>query len=501
MMKRMKLCLVALVVSVVVGVSQSHAASPEDAARLVKDAVRSRVNAKTGGAFAKHNYHFIFAINTASFQGDPASGEIMRGLMQNFLMTEAISGDEVSFVPFQLKTHWDSGSVWRMAYPPHDPKSFFGKLPTTSLREGNYVGGHDDELAVYSVLEKVEKEKAAGNWILFLVSDKDSSNPPSSDPRYVLFNNEAANRQSLQNALQSLSGDADPGGYLLQSRVFHRGSAKPLHVRLYLGNNLTAKPLSVLRAARKQTDEKASARIHEAMKLLNDAERLAEQAHLPAQDRERLMQLTQQVEKIAGQVKELAGPDTALSQAADNAVKRAHTATETIQREQEAKKRAEEEAERAAKRAELIRNIIKWLLIVLGVILFFVILNLARALIGFKPLTLDINGNQRVVTKRDSLALVGPDTDWAGENRLIVAGAPTGEFLAKIVAAPRGKAKLVPQSKSVEWVHEGHGKINAQPVVLERGHVYRFVASNAQGAEVPPFQSRVAVKVIDENET
>lgn len=500
-MKRMKLCLIALIVADVVASRPIQAASPGDAANSVKDVMRARVNAKTSGAFAKHNYHFIFAINTASFQGDPASGEVLRGLIQNFLSAEAVSGDEVSFVPFQLKPHWDSGSVWRAPYPPHDPQSLFGKLPTTSLREGNYVGGHDDERAVYSVLEKIEKEKAAGNWILFLVSDKDSSNPPSNDPRYGLFNNEAANRQSLQNALKSLSGDTDPGGYLIQSRVFHRGSAKPLHVRLYLGNHLTAKPLSVLRAARKQTDAEASERIHEAMKLLNDAERLAEQANLPAQGQERLMQLAQQVERIAGQVKKLAGPDTALSQAADNAVKRAQSATDAIRREQEKKKQAEREAQQAAQRAELIRKIVKWLLLALGVILFFVILHLVRALIGFQPLTLDINGHQRVVTKRDALALVGPDTDWAGENRLVVAGAPVGEFLAKIVAAPRGKAKFVPQSKSVEWVHEGHGKINAQPVVLERGHIYRFVASNAQGAEVPPFQSRVAVKVIDESET
>ncbi|MCS6861989.1 MAG: hypothetical protein NZT92_16910 [Abditibacteriales bacterium] len=499
-MKRVKLYLITLIA---LGVGMNcplRAASLGDAAQSVKDAVRARVNAKTGGGFAKHNYHFIFAINTASFQGDPAAGEVLRGLIQSFLSAEAVSGDEVSFVPFQLQPHWESGSVWRAPYPPHDPKSLFGKLPTTSLREGNYVGGHDDERAVYAVLEKIEREKATGNWILFLVSDKDSSNPPSNDPRYGLFNNEVANRQSLQNALKSLSGDAEPGGYLIQSRVFHRGSMKPLHVRLYLGNDLTAKPLSVPRAARKQTDAQATARIHEAMKLLNDAERLAEQAHLPAQDQERLMQLTQQVERLAGQVKQLAGPDTALSQAADNAVQRAHSATETIRREQEAKKRAEEEAQRAAQRAEFIRNLIKWLLIGLGVILLLVLLNLVRALIGFQPLTLDINGNQRVVTRREALALVGPDTDWAGENRLVLAGAPVGELLAKIVAAPRGRAKFVPQSKSVEWVQEGHGKINAPSVVLERGHIYRFVASNVQGAEVPPFQSKVAVKVIDESE-
>jgi hypothetical protein len=487
-MKTIKTSLFLLVVIVAVS-RPSRAAVAEDAAQLLSQTVRTRVNAKTNNGFAKQNYHFVFAINTASLDGDPAWGEVMRGLIQNFLRAEVVSGDEVSFVPFQLQTHWESGSVWRVPYPPHDPDSLLSKLPRTSLREANHRGGHDDERAVYSALEKMEKDKTDGNWILFLVSDKDSSNRPSGEPSYVLFNNEAGNRQSLQSALKNLSSDGDPGGYLFQTRVAHRGSSKPLNVRLYLGNNLTAKPLAVARAQRRKTDDDATARIKRAQGLLVEAERLAEQANLEAQDKDRLMQLGQEVEGIARQVKDLAGPGTALSQAADEAVTRAQAAQENVKREQD-----------AAQRSERNRNILKWLLIAAGILALLVALSLLRSFIGFKPLTLDINGNQRVVTQRDALMLVGPDTDWAGENRLVLSGAPVGELLAKIVLAPRGRAKLVPESKSVEWVHEGHGKVSAQPVVLESGHTYRFVASHKEGAEVTPFQSRVAVKVIDEAE-
>jgi hypothetical protein len=481
MMKLTGIC-VALFSAMFLTAPRSHAAIADGAAQALNQTVRTRVNARTSNGFARQNYHFIFAINTASLDGDPAWGEVMRATIQNFLKDEAVSGDEVSFVPFQLQAHWEGGSVWRAAYPPHDPDSLLSKLPRTSLREGNYQGGHDDERALYSTLEKIEKDKAAGNWILFLVSDKDSSNRPTSEPRYALFNNEAANRQSLQSALKNLSSETDPGGYLFQQRVAHRGSAKPLNVRLYLGNNLTAQPLSVTRAARRQTDGQAVTRIQEAQRLLAEAERLAEQANLEAQDKTRLMELSQQVEKLAQQVKQIAGEGTALSQAADEAVKRARAAQEGVKREEEAKKRA-----------ETMRGLLKWLLIAGLVILALVVANVARVLIGFKPLTLDVNGNQRVVTRKDALMLVGPDTDWVGENRLTLAGAPVGELLAKVVLAPRGKARLIPESKSAQWVQEGRGRINSQPVVLERGQTYRFSVMD----DTKPI-SRVTVRVMEE---